>query len=89
MSPAICVEKSEGVDAYDGVKAGAAVVEVRLATSGVGMEQVSGIDIYLHDSVRINVFHHLVDDGQSNLGIPAKRNDADRGRVNVIRELSP
>jgi len=35
VAPAICVKQSQDVDAYDGVKAGAAVVEVRLAISGV------------------------------------------------------
>jgi len=88
---AICVEQGEDVDAYDGVKAGAAVVEVCLAMSRVSKGQVNGMegDRDLHDAVRVNVFHHLVNDGQSDLGIPAKRNNADGGRVNVIRELSP
>ena len=46
-------------------------------------------DPYLHDAVRVNVFHHLVNDGQSNLGISAKTDDSDSGRVKVIRKLSP
>jgi len=46
-------------------------------------------DLHLHDAVRANIFHHLVNDRQSNLGIPAKRNNADGSRVNVVRELPP
>jgi len=44
-------------------------------------------DLYLHDAIRANVFHHLVNDGQGDLGIPAKRNNGDGGRVDVVREL--
>ena len=41
VAPAMHVEEGENVDAYNGVKAGAAVVEVRLAISGVSKGQVN------------------------------------------------
>ena len=67
------------------------MVEVCLAMSGVSEGRVNDMekDLYLHDAVGVDVFHHLVNDGQSNLGIPAKRDNANGSRVNVVRKLYP